>query len=150
MTGKATAPIVLTCVVALISNVAVHTQADPRIGTWKLNPSKSTNPGTSQSDTRTYEATPGGTKVTMVIVDARGVTHQITYTTKLDGGDTPVSGAPANFDTAATKLRDSRTLELTTKKGGEVVQKGTVEVSPDGKTMTQRAGTTVLVFDRQR
>jgi hypothetical protein len=126
-------------------------QTDPRIGTWKLNLTESKVPPNERapgSDTRTYEATPDGTKMTWVVVDAKGVSHTITYTAKLDGKDYPASGAP-NFDTVAFRLLTPKTLEMTLKKAGVVVVgPATVEVSQDGMRMTQTIPTGTAVFDR--
>ena len=141
--------VVVAIAFLLVGAFVAFGQTDPRIGTWKLNLDKShlTGPRPT-SDTRTYEATPDGTKMTWIVVDAKGVSHTITYTAKLDGKDYVASGA-RNFDTVAFKPLGPKILEMTLKKGGNVVQQVKVEVSQDGKTMTQGTpGAGGIVFDR--
>ena len=136
---------------ALVTSSAIFAQSDPRIGRWKMNAKKSSaSSDAPESDLRTYEATPDGTKFTWAVVDAKGTAHSAAYTAKLDGKDYPITGDP-DLDTVALRLRDANTVELTVKKAGKVVEDATAEVSKDGKTMTQRSkdGKTVLVFDKQ-
>jgi hypothetical protein len=143
--------ITVTCVV--VGSSVTNAQTDPRIGTWQLNLAKSKVPSSDTadgSDTRTYEATSNGTKMTWVIVNANGSSHTITYTAKLDGKDYPVTGAQ-NFDSVAFTLLSPKTLEMTTKKAGVVFQRTRVEVSEDGRTMTQHGPEGgFVVFDKVR
>ena len=151
---------VLAIVVAT-SGVAIAeaAAADPVIGTWQLNVSKSKfTPGPApKSETRTYSQS--GPSITLVIkrvgADGNEMTSQATY--QLDGKDYPWTGDPS-FDSLSVKQVDSNTVEFTTKKAGKVVQTGSRTVSKDGKTLTHKSkGTTakgeksedVLVFDKQ-
>ncbi len=54
---------------------------------------------------------------------------------KADGSDQPVPGAKG-YDTLAVKQLDSKTVQLTRKKGGKIVNEVTDTVSDDGKTLT--------------
>lgn len=58
------------------------------------------------------------------------------YSVKADGQFHPVKGDP-DFDMEAIHIVDARTVRYTDKKDGKVSAKGTVTVSPDGRTLTQ-------------
>jgi hypothetical protein len=156
---KSAASARMAVVLVIVAATVASAQTDPRIGTWKMNAAKSKyDPGPApKSDTRTYEATPEGTKATVEVVPASGDPGKVTYTAKLDGKDYPVSGSPA-FDTIAVKRIDSHTTEVTLKKGEKPVQTARGVVSNDGKTMTNTVNGTnasgqkvhnVIVFDKQ-
>ena len=132
------------CVVAFLavclvvmSPLSGFTQADPMIGTWKLNLSKSKfSPGPPpKSQTLTYEAVGQGVKVTVKGTDAEGKPIDFQTTANYDGKDYPVTGAP-DRDTTARKRIDAHTMETTHKKAGKVVATGTSVISKDGKTIT--------------
>jgi ABC-type transport system substrate-binding protein len=133
--------------------------ADPAVGTWKLNISKSKfSPGPPpQSATVTYEETAHGIKRTGEAVNAEGNKTSFDYTAQYDGKDYPVNGN-RNADTISLKRVNDRTVESTLKKDGKVVTTVRRVVSPDGKTMTLTiTGTNaqgqkvnnVQVFDKQ-
>jgi hypothetical protein len=110
--------------------------ADSSVGTWKLNPAKSTNTALkSRTDVR--EATPnGGVKVTRTEQSADGGSSESTYTYKYDGKENPATGG--QFDTLAVKRVDANTSTWEAKKtGGKFHQTGRNVVSKDGKTLTQ-------------
>jgi len=151
---------VLAIVVAT-SGVAIAeaAAADPVIGTWQLNVSKSKfTPGPApKSETRTYSQS--GQSITLVIkrvgADGNEMTSQASY--QLDGKDYPWTGDPS-FDSLSVKQVDSNTVKFTQKKAGKVVSTGSRTVSKDGKTLTLKSkGTTakgeksenVGVFDKQ-
>jgi hypothetical protein len=83
-------------------------------------------------------------------------TEGTTKNIKFDGKDYPVLGSelPAGF-AASGQRRDIRTLELTDKIGGKVVNTRQVELSPDLKTLTMTirprsaSKPKMLVFDRE-
>ncbi len=58
-----------------------------------------------------------------------------TYTAKLDGSDAPVKGA-YGYDSVSLKKINTRSIEETDKRGGQVVDVSTMTVSADGKKMT--------------
>ncbi len=68
--------------------------ADPAVGTWKLNPAKSTfSPGPApKSQTRTYVESPKGVTLTVKTTAADGRESVSTLTFKDDGKPYPVSG----------------------------------------------------------
>lgn len=57
------------------------------------------------------------------------------YDIKADGTDQPVTGHPY-YDTIAVKVVSDHQIEVTDKKGGNVVSTTTVTISPDGNTST--------------
>ncbi len=59
----------------------------------------------------------------------------VSFTSKLDGTDSPVNGA-YTFDTVSLKKIDARSIEKTEKRGGTVVEVSKMTVSSDGKKMT--------------
>ena len=111
--------------------------ADPTIGTWKLNPSKSAYvPGPKpKTATITYEETADGIKRTGQSTDAEGKTTSFEYTAKYHGKDYPVTGTDL-YDTISIKRINDHTVESTLKKSGKVTSRARRVVSKDGKTMT--------------
>ena len=150
-------PPVVACL-ALVS-VFLGAQADPAVGTWKLNTAKSTYmPGPMpKTNTVTIAAAGSGYHVTAKGEDAAGRPTGIDYTVTADGKDSVVKGAPA-YDTTSLKRIDANTTEQIRKKEGKTVQTATRKISADGKTMTvttrgkDEAGrtlNTVAVYDKQ-
>ena len=146
-------------VTILVASAAVFAQADPSLGTWKLNVAKSkynAGPPAPKSTTLVIEAAGKGVKLTSSTVLADGTSRSVSYTTQYDGKDAAVTGSP-DYDAVAVK----RTAAGSTgerKKGGKVVQTYTRSFSADGKTMTvttkgtNAAGEkidTVLVYEKQ-
>src|SRR6476469_171 len=88
---------VVVCLVAvagLLPQVA-FAQANPRLGTWKLDLAKSTyqQGKAPSSETRTYLATDdGGIQMTAATVLASGTKQPSGYRAKYDGKDYPYSG----------------------------------------------------------
>jgi hypothetical protein len=125
---------------AVITWLAVpYAQTDPAIGTWHLNVAKSKfDPGPGpKSNVVTIEAAGKGIKVTTKGVGPDGSPTATSYSSNLDGTDSPVQGGPrAGFDTITLKRIDATRVEGTRKLKGQVVQTYTREVSKDGKTMT--------------
>lgn len=133
--------------------------ADPVLGTWKMNPSKSTfSPGPApKSQTRIYAETPQGMTLTVKTMAADGKESTSTLTFKDDGKPYPVSGNP-DFDSVSVTRVDASTVNSTQTRAGETVGTGVRSVSKDGKTLTfTQKGThatggkydDVSVFDRQ-
>ena len=111
---------------------------DPFVGTWRLNVAKSTySPGPApKSQVSTYEAAGQGYKVSVKSEPATGATQQWSYTSNLDGKESPITGNNPNSDTVAVKRIDARTLESVNKKGGKVTTTQRNVVAADGKTRT--------------
>ena len=132
-------PIVLGCLVAAVCLLPQDAlaQANPRIGTWKLDVGKSTyqQGKAPSSETRTYAATDdGGLQLTANAVLPSGTKQPSGYRAKFDGKDYPYSG-PAGDTIAMTG--DGWTSDATIKMGGKVTQTSHSVVSKNGKTMTQ-------------
>jgi hypothetical protein len=143
---------------ALASPAAAQPQ-DPFVGTWTLNLAKSKHsPGPPPKKTIvTYEAAGSGYKISVQTEPASGPTGEWSYTTSLDGKDSPITGNNPNADTMATKRIDAHTLESVSKKGGKVILTSRIVVSKDGKTRTNtqtgtdakgQAVNNVLVFEK--
>ena len=132
-------PIVLGCLVAAVCLLPQDAlaQANPRIGTWKLDVGKSTyqQGKAPSSETRTYAATDdGGLQLTANALLPSGTKQPSGYRAKFDGKDYPYSG-PAGDTIAMTG--DGWTSDATIKMGGKVTQTSHSVVSKNGKTMTQ-------------
>jgi hypothetical protein len=132
-------PIVLTCLVAAVCLLPQDAlaQANPRIGTWKLDVGKSTyqQGKAPSSETRTYAATDdGGLQLTANALLPSGTKQPSGYRAKFDGKDYPYSG-PAGDTIAMTG--DGWTSDATIKMGGKVTQTSHSVVSKNGKMMTQ-------------
>ena len=158
-------PLTFGMVLALEVILAVPTgdlsaqASDPRIGTWKLNATKSKfNPGPPpQSLIVKVEPSGKGEKVTAEIVNADGTRTTTVYTANFDGKDYPLTGSPT-ADMVSLKRIDANTTERTDKKGGKVATNLKRVVSQDGKTMTVttkgtnaegQAVNNIIVFDKQ-
>ena len=111
---------------------------DPFVGTWRLNVAKSKyTPGpVPKSVTSTYEAAGKGYKISVRNEPAAGAVQQYSYSTNLDGADSPMTGNNPNADAIAVKRIDANTLEMVNKKGGKVTTTQRNVVSADGKTRT--------------
>ena len=97
--------------------MAAGSDADPVVGTWKLNLAKSTFAGVPayKSQIRTYSQSGGDLTLKMTTVSAGGkeTTTQATY--KLNGKDYPSMGNP-DFDSLSGMQIDTNTVEFTLKK----------------------------------
>ncbi len=131
---------------------------DPQMGIWKLNAAKSKiTTGTLKFNTVTFESVFGKVKVTGEGIDADGKPVHSKWTGNFDGKDYPVTGDPISDTRSYTKV-DDRTLNLTVKKDGKVIDTGRSVVSADGKSRTVTvSGTTpkgkkftnVVFYDKQ-
>jgi hypothetical protein len=131
---------------------------DPQMGTWKLNAAKSKiTPGTLKFNTITYKSMFGKVKVMGDGIDAQGKPVHSEWTGNFDGKDYPVTGDPISDSRSYTKV-DGRTLDLTVKKDGKIIDTVRMVLSVDGKSRTVTvSGTTpkgkkfknVVVYDKQ-
>jgi len=140
--------------------VAVAADAvDPIVGTWKLNPGKSTfkSGPAMTSQTRTYSQSGDEISLDMKTVSADGkeVSSHTTY--HFDGKSYPVTGSP-DYDNIIGKKLNSHMAQFTLKKGDKVIGHSTRTVSKDGKKLTSTVHQTlangdksddILVFDKQ-
>jgi hypothetical protein len=150
----------LTLVAAIaFSAVTFGAGADPAMGTWQLNLSKSTFTAgaASQSQTRIYSRSDQTITLVMKVVAADGTQSTIQTTYQLDGKDYPVSGT-ADYDSLNGKQIDANSAKFVLKKGGKMVGTTSRKVSKDGKTLTAKTKVTTAsgqtsestaVFDKQ-
>jgi hypothetical protein len=145
-------------VLAAMASVVVIAQANPLLGTWKLNVAKSKYTGTPMPKelTRTVEADGDSVKYTYAGTAADGSPISYGFTVKYDGKDYPMTGtAPGGVDMIAIKRINANKYEATQKKAGKVMANTKVEVSKDGKvtTITSKSvgGSSdyVAVYDKQ-
>jgi hypothetical protein len=126
-------------VLLLFAAGAVRAQADPFLGTWELNVSKSMFvPGPPRrSETRMAESSPMDLKVSIKRVNGDGSTQENEYTSNLDGKSYPIIGQGAyGADSIAAKLTAPNTIQSTLNTDGKVVATGTSVVSNHGKVLT--------------
>ena len=126
----------------------------PWIGTWKLDPVRSTAASDRYKRVITrIEPSGDGLKVTYEMVGTRGGVSHLEWTGKIDGKDYPVEGIDSVLTNAYTLLGD-RSYRIVVKVEGVVAESAVVEVSADGKTLTStttRKGgaTTLSVYEKQ-
>jgi hypothetical protein len=117
-------------------------QDNPFVGTWKLNLAKSKFSGTQapKSEVRTVVTQGDGEKVTYEGVAADGSRIAYSFTTTLDGKDSPFSGAHIfGGDSVAVRRVDANTTASVVKKSGKTLVTLTTVVSKDGRVTTQTA-----------
>jgi len=132
---------------------------DAMLGTWKLNPAKSTS--TFRSGTTIVEKAGAGIKTTVDVVSGDGTPYHFTWSAKYDGRDNPVRGASpygSGAHVIALTRVDARTAKVVTKLDGKVAITQTLVVSPDGRTRTvttsgrdakSRAIESIAVYEKQ-
>lgn len=133
--------------------------SDPINGTWTLNVAMSSyEPGPSpQSDTRTWEATSNGVRLTIHLVASDGTAINETSTYKRDGKPYAFTGSAVVDALAVTRI-NAREERGNLMSHGKVIGHVTAIVSKDGKTLTMTGTLTtsgrterdVRVYDRQR
>jgi len=152
-------PVLAVVLASLVAAVSIQAQADPFIGTWRLNVEKSQySPGPPpRSQVSVWALTAKGVKITTTGIGADGKPTSQDTTARFDGKDHPTIGNP-DYDTASFKRIDANTLQVTRRRDGKVAQTATFVVSTDGKTRTiTTKGTNVLgqtinnvsVYERQ-
>jgi hypothetical protein len=138
--------------------VAACLAADPQMGTWKLNESKSKiTPGTLKNTNVVCSSMFGQVKIKADGIDANGKPSHTEWSGKFDAKDYPVTGDP-NSDARSYTRVNERTLTTTNKKNGKVTVTGRIVLSADGKSRTVTLnGTTpkgkkfknVAVYDKE-
>jgi hypothetical protein len=111
--------------------------ANPHMGTWKLNEAKSKMPeGMGKNTTVVYSEAKGDKiKVTVDGMDKDGKPTHSVWVGKFDGKAYPSKGN-LSWNSAAYKVVNDRTNEITTMKDGKTVWSGKIEVAKDGKSRT--------------
>ena len=129
---------ILAAAVFAVGVLASAQSKDPFVGSWRMNVAKSKySPGPApKSVTSTYEAAGQGYRISVKNEPASGPVQQYSYTTSLDGKDTPMTGNNPNADMVAVKRIDTHTLEMVNKKGGKTTTTQRNVVEKDGKTRT--------------
>jgi hypothetical protein len=125
---------------SLVTSGVLLAQENPFIGTWKLNVAKSKFSGMQapKSETRTVVAQGNGETVTYEGIAANGSPISYSFTSNLDGKDSPISGTqPLGSDTVAAKRVDANTVRSISKKAGKTIYTTKTVVSKDGKVSTQ-------------
>jgi hypothetical protein len=108
----------------------------PFSGTWKLNLAKSKLPPPApQSDIAKVDADDNGVKLSEEITDDKGQPLHISFETKFDGKDYPITGDPSS-DSVSYQRVSANKLRSTSKKAGKITTKATIVVSADGKVTT--------------
>lgn len=130
-------------------SAAVPEKANPFVGTWTANLSKSRRHPANQFQSATLQFEVVGDTVTIadVVVDASGHEDHGRNTVRADGIERP--SEHGNGYSLMVRWRGSHVLETVAKKDGQVVGRGTYEVSADGKTLTISADEQMIVLDRQ-
>ena len=123
---------------ALTAMAGMLIAADPMLGTWKLNPSKSKfSPGPGpKSTTTTYTQDGDWIVLSTTGVDSEGkpITRKNRY--KRDGQEYPFDGPYGRGKITVKRTDDYHTETVVKLDGGNTVTVLTA-VSPDGKTRTQ-------------
>jgi hypothetical protein len=150
--------IILACALAGILSVSAFGQGvDPLIGTWKLNPEKSTYVGTVPPKSQTLTFTGEGRNFidTVEGVDAQGQPFKLVFQHIYDGMPHQLTGSP-DYD-STTFTRTGNTISSVRFKNGKTVVVSQMQIVP-GKTITLVTGGinvnnqpfyTVTVMDRQ-
>jgi hypothetical protein len=135
---RARVTITLAAAMLVLAVLATAQSKDPFVGSWRLDTAKSKySPGPPpKSQTAVYEAAGQGYKVSVKAEPASGAAQAWSYTTALDGKDSPITGNNPNADAIAVKRIDAMTLETVNKKGGKATTTQRNVVSADGKTRT--------------
>jgi hypothetical protein len=143
-----------TFLLALLTAVQAGPPAaeNPFVGNWTANISKSKQSPASPFQSATLQVAVAGDTVTMaaVLVYASGKEQRAAETFPADGTESPGTLNPGVILVA--RWVGSHVLATIAKKGGQVTDLVTYQVSTDGKTLTVRSSGTVeqvLVFDRK-
>jgi hypothetical protein len=146
-------------VLVLAAVASVWAETDPRIGTWKLNTTKSTssNGQLPASESRTYTAQGSDIMGSTEGVNAKGKPISNHYNATADGKDHP-SGGPDPSVTLSIKQTGPGAYAGTIKKDGKVIGTNTAVISGAGKVFTFKSKgtdaegktyTSTLVFEKQ-
>jgi hypothetical protein len=110
--------------------------ANPQMGTWKLDGAKSKlAPGMGKSNTVVYMQKGDKIQVTVDGLDKDGKPTHGVWIGKWDGKAYKATGNLA-WDSAAYRVVNDYSNNITTMKNGKVAWTGTITVSKDGKSRT--------------
>jgi len=126
---------VLSVALSLMAAVACIA-ASPQMGTWKLNEAKSKMvPGMGKNNTVVYAEKGDKVQITVDGVDKDGKATHSVWVGKFDGKAYKTKGN-VGWDSAAYRMVNDRTNEITTMKNGKVVWTGQIMVAKNGKSRT--------------
>jgi hypothetical protein len=131
-----------------LPHTVVQEQANPFVGTWTANLSKSRrHPGNQfQSATLQFSVTGNTVTISDIVVDASGREEHGENTILADGKEH--ASEERNGYVLMASWRGSHVLETVAQKDGQVVGWGKYEVSDDGKTLTISGDEQMIVLDR--
>ena len=110
--------------------------ANPHMGTWKLNEAKSELvPAMGKNTTVTYAEKKDKIKITVDGVDKDGKPTHSVWVGKFDGKAYPAKGN-LSWNSAAYKVVNDRTNDITAMKDGKIGWTGQITVAADGKSRT--------------
>lgn len=110
--------------------------ANAQMGTWKLNEAKSKlQPGMGKNTMVVYAEKGDKIEVTVDGVDKDGKPTHGVWVGKFDGKAYKTKGNMM-WDSAAYRVVNDRTNDITTMKSGKIVWTGRIAVSKDGKSRT--------------
>lgn len=110
--------------------------ANAQMGTWKLNEAKSKlHPGMGKNTMVVYAEKGDKIEVTVDGVDKDGKPTHSVWVGKFDGKAYKTKGNMM-WDSAAYRVVNDRTNDITTMKSGKIVWTGRIAVSKDGKSRT--------------
>jgi hypothetical protein len=110
--------------------------ANPHMGTWKLNETKSKIPaGMGKNTTVIYAEAKDEVKVTIDGTDKDGKSTHSVWVGKFDGKAYPVKGN-LSYNSVAYKMVNDRTNDITAMKDGKTAWTGRITVAADGKSRT--------------
>jgi hypothetical protein len=138
---------------------SLRAETDPRVGTWKLNVSKSmsSNGQMPASETRTYTAQGNDIMGSTEGVNAKGKPISNHYNATADGKDHP-SGGPDPSVMLSIKQTGAGAYSGTITKDGKVISTNVAVISGGGKVFTfetkgtdadGKAYTSKMVFEKQ-
>ena len=134
---------VVTILFVLAAVATVAMAADPWVGTWKLNPAKSTAPGGRLPHPNSTNAIAIQGETMHMIVDqtyANGKLEHVEYTAAFDGKEYPVKVSPPppgpQQYTISLKRINPRTREFVENIGKRTI-KGQDVLSEDGKSFSR-------------
>jgi hypothetical protein len=152
-------PIALVLAFVFATAASLRADTDPRVGTWKLDASKSmsSNGQMPASETRTYEAKGNDIMATTEGVNAKGKPISNHYNATADGKDRPSGGSDPAV-TLSIKQTGPSAYAGTIKKDGKVIGTNTAVISDGGKVFTFKSKgtdadgkefTSTMVFEKQ-
>ena len=148
-----------SALLAVVPVTHIAAQANPFVGTWKMDVSKwKGTPGPApKSVTVKLEQAGAMVRVNVASVGSDGKATTQSYTMGYDGKDYPVTGS-ADYDMTSAKMLDPMTRHTVRKMGGKEVQTLHSVLSADGKHYTATTSgvnakgekvQTTVVFDKQ-